>query len=453
MELVKKATKYMLDNAHKVDTTFRCTYHMEPTIGWMNDPNGLIFVDGEFHLFYQSNVYDSRPNNMAWGHFISKDLVKYIETDIALYPDGYENGETGCFTGSSFIEDGELKIVYTKHLEEDRDRLNVETQFICTTIDKKVFTKELTPCVDENELPEELVRNDFRDPQIFFYNNRCYLIIGGRTNDHNGVFIVYSGPNSSSLHFDFYFGPYTSTRCMVECPSFVKVDGKDVIFFSSYANGENHGVYYIVGEFKPEEKTFIVEGEGDLDFGDAFYAPKIIENYEIPTLIGWHENWNKSHKTNELGHNWAGSFTYPRVLSVVGNELYQNYHPNILNYCKEEREVLDGNIARASLNKFTFKNNFILVLEGFDGKLSLYLKDGHIYLDTTFSNNLHEMIFKSKFQYDEGEISFLLDTSSLEIFINNGKETVSTRFFILGDSIKVKYENISSFITREIEVK
>ena len=63
------------------------------------------------------------------------------------------------------------------------------------------------------------------------------------------------------------------------------------------------------------------------------------------------------------------------------------------------------------------------------------------------------MIFKSKFQYDEGEISFLLDTSSLEIFINNGKETVSTRFFILGDSIKVKYENISSFVTREIEVK
>ena len=130
MELVKKATKYMLDNKHKVDNTFRSKYHMEPTLGWMNDPNGLIFVDGEFHLFYQSNVYDSRPSNMAWGHFISRDLVKYIETDIALYPDGYEKGETGCFTGSSFIEDGELKIVYTKHLEEDRDRINVETQLL-----------------------------------------------------------------------------------------------------------------------------------------------------------------------------------------------------------------------------------------------------------------------------------------------------------------------------------
>ena len=255
------------------------------------------------------------------------------------------------------------------------------------------------------------------------------------------------------MHYDFYFGPYEITHHMVECPSFVKVDGKDVIFFSSYANGENHGVYYLFGQFKPEDKTFILEGEGDLDFGDAFYAPKVIENYELPTLIGWLENWNKTHKTHELGHNWAGSFTFPRVLSIFNNELYQNYHPNILNYVKEERPVLDNIIARTSLNKFTFKNNFTLVLEGFDGKLTLYLKDGHIYLDTTKSNNLHEMIFKSKFTYLEGEISFLLDTSSIEIFVNNGRETVSTRFYILGDEIKVGSTNISDFTTREIEVK
>ena len=105
MELVKKASQYIYENAGKVISTYRSKFHMEPTVGWMNDPNGLICLDGEFHLFYQANPFSAKNEKMAWGHFSSRDLVKYKEVDIALYPD-VTNEETGCFSGSAFIEDG-----------------------------------------------------------------------------------------------------------------------------------------------------------------------------------------------------------------------------------------------------------------------------------------------------------------------------------------------------------
>ena len=139
MELAKKATKYIQENADKVIPIYRSRFHMEPTIGWMNDPNGLIYVDGEFHLFYQANPYEAKNENMAWGHFISSDLIKYREVDVALYPE-ISKGETGCFTGSAFIENNELKLVYTRHLDVT-DKKCEENQYICTTKDKIHFEK------------------------------------------------------------------------------------------------------------------------------------------------------------------------------------------------------------------------------------------------------------------------------------------------------------------------
>ena len=93
MDKAKKATQHILDNKVKVIDTYRSKFHMEPTVGWLNDPNGLIYFENEFHLFFQINPYNSLPGDMGWGHFISEDLIKYYETDVTMYPEGKENGE------------------------------------------------------------------------------------------------------------------------------------------------------------------------------------------------------------------------------------------------------------------------------------------------------------------------------------------------------------------------
>ena len=456
MELVKKASQYIFENAGKVINTYRSKFHMEPTVGWMNDPNGLIYLDGEFHLFYQANPFSTKNEMMAWGHFISTDLVKYKEVDVALYPD-VKNEETGCFSGSAFIEDGKMKLVYTKHL--DMPGTCKENQHVVNTDDKIRFVKEEKPCVDPNELPENIAKNEFRDPQIFFYEGKCYLIVGGRTIDHKGVFLVFSGKDSSSLHFDFYFGPNKYTYRMVECPSFIKIAGKDVLIYSVYGlekvflgRNINHKVFYLVGKFNPSNKTFDIDNIGEIDEGDAFYAPKTIENYEVPTLIGWMENWNKDYLTKD--HEWTGSFTFPRVLSLKNNELYQDIHPVINKYASDKKNIENlGKISKFSINEFNFKNNFSLKIKGIDGDILISSNGEKVYLNMLHSKNKNETIFETKFEYKNTNIKFLLDTSSIEVFVGSGRESISSRHFLTGDILDVEFEGIENFVTQDIEVK
>ena len=458
MELVEKATKHIQENAATVVPTYRCVHHLEPTIGWMNDPNGLIFLDGKFHLFYQSNPYSAKNENMAWGHFISPDLVRYEEVEVALYPNGKD--ETGCFTGSAFLEDEKLKLVYTRHLDLPGGGIK-EEQYLCTTEDCRRFVPGDKPCCDISELPEELDRSDFRDPQIFYRDGICYLLVGGHTKEGKGVFIVYAGKNSADLHYSFYFGPYPNTAMMVECPSFVRVDDKDVVIYSCYGLDRKpgamlmrHDVYYLFGEFLPGEKSFRVEGEGRIDMGDSFYAPKTIENYETPTMIGWMENWRDSYRTALFGHGYVGTFSFPRVLSIKNGLLPQSIHPNLSAYLGRQKKIEEkGTVRFRSYSAFSYKNDFLLTLRGQNGRFKLYLKDRHIHLDALRANNLHEAIFVSNYEYKSGRIEILLDTSSIEVFINDGKETITTRYYIHGDRFAATLRKCHDFVTKNIEVK
>ena len=175
MKLIEEANEYIAKNLQNVDKTYRSNYHMEPPIGWMNDPNGLIFWNGKYHLYYQFNPYGVRPSNMAWGHFESPDLIKYSNHGIAIYPE-IEKLETGCYTGSAFIENNEPKFIYTRHYKDNEHNSFTESQYICKTKDFMTFIKEDNPCVDINELPREIEKTDFRDPQIFFRNNKWFTI-------------------------------------------------------------------------------------------------------------------------------------------------------------------------------------------------------------------------------------------------------------------------------------
>ena len=75
-ETIRKANQYIDENREKVDQQYRGSFHLLPPIGWMNDPNGMVYKDGEYHLYYQYNPYGSRWGNMHWGHSVSKDLIQ-----------------------------------------------------------------------------------------------------------------------------------------------------------------------------------------------------------------------------------------------------------------------------------------------------------------------------------------------------------------------------------------
>lgn len=118
MNLLEKANVFISENKHKIVEQFRPEFHLAPEYGWMNDPNGFVYFNGEYHLFYQSNPYDSKWDTMHWGHAKSKDLIEWEHLPVALAPD-QPYDKNGCFSGSAIVVEDELVLMYTGVTEDN----------------------------------------------------------------------------------------------------------------------------------------------------------------------------------------------------------------------------------------------------------------------------------------------------------------------------------------------
>ena len=138
----------------------RFKFHITPEKGWMNDPNGLVFYKGEYHIFYQHYPNDVNWGPMHWGHVTSKDLINFKHAPIALYPDL----EDGCFSGTAIVEGDTLYLVYTSFFERDGEVKQLQSLAFST--DGYNF-KKYGLIIGEDKLPKEYSSSDFRDPKIY----------------------------------------------------------------------------------------------------------------------------------------------------------------------------------------------------------------------------------------------------------------------------------------------
>ncbi|MBJ8192211.1 glycoside hydrolase family 32 protein, partial [Bacillus cereus] len=111
----ERADQFISQSKHMLRPDYRLNYHLMAEFGWMNDPNGFIQYNGQYHLFYQHYPYKSVWGPMHWGHAVSRDLMKWDYLPIALAPDG-EFDQDGCFSGSAIEQDGKLVLMYTGHV-------------------------------------------------------------------------------------------------------------------------------------------------------------------------------------------------------------------------------------------------------------------------------------------------------------------------------------------------
>ena len=149
---------------------WRLKFHLMPPEGWLNDPNGLCYFNGEYHLFYQYHPYNSHWGPMHWGHAVSKDLLHWKYLPAALAPD-MEYDRDGCFSGSAItLDDGRHMLMYTgvgKETQADGSCREVQTQCIAVGNGADYEKYPENPVLDETDLPEGSSRFDFRDPRIW----------------------------------------------------------------------------------------------------------------------------------------------------------------------------------------------------------------------------------------------------------------------------------------------
>lgn len=326
---------------------YRPVYHHTPLYGWMNDPNGLVYKDGEYHLYFQYNPYGSRWGNMHWGHSVSKDLVHWEHLDPAIARDTLGQ----IFSGSVVVDANNsagygkdaLIAFYTSASDE-----HGQIQCMAYSTDNgRTYTKyEKNPILT----PFDGLR-DFRDPKVFWYEpaQKWYMIVSA---DKNMRF--YSSADLKQWEYLSQFGEgYGVQPNQFECPDFVQlpVDGnKDNMKWVMIVNINPGCLFggsateYFVGTF--DGKEFKCDNDKSvtkwLDFGKDHYATVCFSNTGDRVIaVPWMSNWQYANIT-PIRQN-RGANALPRELSLYskGGEVYMaaNVVKEVEALRKETRKV------------------------------------------------------------------------------------------------------------------
>ncbi len=451
----------------EVQDRYRPLFHFTPEKNWINDPNGLVYHNGEYHLFYQYNPFGDTWGHMSWGHAISNNLLDWTHLPVALY----EEDSIMIFSGSAVVDKdntaglckGEQCIfaIYTAH---DHSRNKLQYQSIAYSSDNgRTWIKYA-----ENPVLN-LGMRDFRDPKVFWYvEARKWIMVVS----HPLAYMVqfYQSENLVDWELTGEFGGGGDVSKIWECPDLLKVpiegsdDHKWVLIISSGSQYEGFtGMQYFIGEFDGKVFNTLQTGENPvwLDYGKDFYAAITYNNLpegHPPVLIGWANNWAYA---NALPTSpWRGMMSIPRELSLaeVNGELKLIQKPVRSFYEKVSRSELltfsDHKIEEGdNLLKEVYASAFLLKMEFNDidaEELGIEVfKDQHektiigynskemkLFIDRTLSGHVdfHQdfasIDYASYKLWDKSlKLEILVDQSIVEVFTGNGSVVISDQVF------------------------
>ena len=456
----KRADEYYSKNKDKIKDTDRPAYHFTADIGWLNDPNGFSLYKDEYHLFYQYNPYDIKWGPMHWGHAKTKDFINWERLSVALAPDDEMPGQ--CFSGTAITEGDKHILLYTVHnSDKEEQALAIGDGLEYKSIsDKPVIGVEL--------LPEGFSGADFRDPKIWVEDGGYSCILSAKNSKGLGSVLKFSSKDLKNWEYRGVLYENTGEYGkMWECPDFFKLGDKYILVVSvmemqaknrEYFNG--HQVIYFVGAYDKEKSEFIPEGKGiTLDFGFDYYAPQTLDDKEEILSLAWLHDWANNLSPGDA--KWCGQMTYPRRLELKDNRIYQLPSKKIEKSYRNEYKtnfVLEADKEYSDENLNSRLARFDIDISNKDAKkLRIYLAADNrhtsfIDLDTDnktlkfsrrFSGLSKDAIDERKIDTDftDGKLSLsiLLDRFSVEIFINGGKQVISSRIYTPAQADELRF--------------
>ena len=461
-QTLREARKYEEATEKMISGNDRPEFHLSARVGWMNDPNGFSFYNGQYHMFYQYHPYDNIWGPMHWGHAVSSDLLRWEFLPAALAPDEPYDRD-GCFSGSAVtLPDGRQLLMYTGVIKERLKNGGVsEVQTQCLALgDGTDYEKyEKNPVLDEKDLPEGASRYDFRDPKMWRREDGTYYCIAGnRAADGSGQVLLFTSPDGFKWQYRKVLAANNNRfGKMWECPDFFKLDGKWVLIASpmdmlpsgfEYHNG--NGTLCLIGDFDEKTEDFSEEHNQAVDYGIDFYAPQTIlapDGRRI--MIGWMQNWDTCNFRAQ-NISWFGQMSLPRELSIQNGRLYQNPVRELEKLRQNKvscQDVLVSDTVRlegikgrkvdmeltirpcdgeAMYQKFAvrFAQN-----EKYQTSLSFRPRESILKIDRKFSGSRRAIIHqrRSRVNSKNGELKLriILDRFSVEAFVNDGEQVMT----------------------------
>lgn len=443
--------------------TYRPVYHHTPVYGWMNDPNGMFYKDGVYHLYFQYNPYGSMWANMTWGHSTSTDLTHWTYEGTAIVPDAWG----AIFSGSCVVDKdntagfgkGAVVAFYTS--AKSTPWGDVQSQSMAYSLDNgKTFIKyEHNPILTSTE-------RDFRDPKVFWYAPGKHWVMMLAVGQEMQI---YSSGNLKEWKKESSFGAMQGAHGGVwECPDLVEVavegskEKKWVLICNLNPGGPFGGsaAQYFVGSF--DGKKFVNESPTQtkwLDWGKDNYATVTWSNAPAGRCIalGWMSNWQYANNVPTTQYRSANTLARDLTLYRAGGELYLKSKPSpeIKKARAEEKKIstfeVKGNYEVASLladnkgayeiemtieNKGTSKIDFSLMNEKgekvamyYDVVRKQFVMDRSASGIVGFSRDFPAVTVAPVRNTDQIHLRLFIDRSSVEAFGEEGEYVMTNLVF------------------------
>lgn len=420
----------------------RPQWHVYPEQGLLNDPNGLVYFKGKYHVYYQYNFRDTTHRFKAWGHRTSLDLLTWSEEDIPLVPSEWYDKD-GCYSGGAFVKDDCLYLFYTGTvIEEDGSKSSY--QCLATSTDGYHLVKQ-GPILPH---PEGYTRH-VRDPQVFQgTNGHYYMLLGAQTNDLRGTTLTYQ---SDDLHTWRLMGetvPSVSLDSyMWECPNLVRLDEYDYFIFSPQGLPKEaerfrnvFSTTYYAGRFDEETGCFTpFTPLEELDKGFDFYAPQVFKGPQDESIMfGWAgvPTPEEESAIPTIAKGWVHTLTAARLLKENDKRLVAlPVIPNQLKTLSEEKDscVVISQCSGA-IRIMPQKEEWRLVSEAWQ----LSYRDQTLTLERQnwyTKQPEYRVVYRGKIV----ELLITLDKNIGELYINDGNVVATFKFFTDKKNISINY--------------
>ncbi|PCD88570.1 Sucrose-6-phosphate hydrolase [Vibrio mediterranei] len=459
--------------SHQPNTDhLRPRFHLTAPYGLINDPNGFIEYDGQYHLFFQWNPHACEHGAKYWGHSTSQDLVNWALQGQALVPDeSYDRH--GCYSGSAFVLDEQLHLFYTGNVKTD-DGVRLTTQCLAKSIDSRnIHFEKIGPVIPKQ--PEGYTAH-FRDPKIWQHDGTWYCVLGAQTNDELGQVLLFSSKDASNWTF---LGPIAGNQInglrdfgyMFECPDLFHLDNTDVLIGCpqgikpnglSFQNRHNNG--YFVGKMDYLNTCYTHGNFEPLDHGFEFYAPQTTESTDGRRLMSAWVGIPEEDEQPSVTNDWIHALSLVRELSVVDGKVHQKparEHESLRGAMSSFEEVQLTNQNHLSLDSnHCFELN--LDIEHITDDVTIKLADegdrwlalnyqaetGVVTLDRSNSDYLPGKRQCKVNSEQSLNLQIFFDQSIVEVFINHGEAVFTSRVFPQAEQSKITLETGKSCIIK-----
>jgi len=450
--------------------TVRPRYHFTPPQNFMNDPNGLVFYDGEYHLFYQHNPYGEVWGHMSWGHAVSRDLLRWEHLPVALE----EEDGVMMFSGSAVVDwqntsgfgdpgNPPLVAVYTGHSESEQNQ-----NIACSTDHGRTWRKyEDNPVI-------AIGARDFRDPKVFWHEpTRRWIMVTVLSDLHKVRFDASTDLRHWSHLSDF--GPAGATDGQWECPDLfaLPVEGEPGLtkWVLKVDALRGIGAQYFVGDF--DGTQFTNDASADeikhVDFGEDFYAAQSWsdEPHGRRVWLAWMNNWHYANETPTSP--WRGLFSIPRELRLrrfaeglrliqqpvdelnqLGSSIYHNKNVDIasvnarlaaleMDMALEIKIEFRRDSARESGLKIRTGDGEETIV-GYEAELQELFIDRRLSGASSFSEHFGG-VQRAPLVPEGGkiELHIFLDSCSIEVFADGGSTVMSDLIFPQSRSLRLEF--------------